>query len=450
MKLFGIPVKIEPSFFLVVAVLGMSRSATIALVFEWIVVVLFSILLHEFGHAFAARAFGAAPSIRLYQMGGETSWLSETPFSPLKHLVVSLSGPAAGFFLGGCVLLVGPFFLLSIGSQISAAAYFDLIWVNMGWGLFNLLPMLPLDGGRVLTTLEEWLLRTKDQLVSHVFSFGVALTISMLAFRRSVWIAFLGIYFAYLNGSSLWGKWQTHRDLKLEPCLAQIGRAIENDEPELALDLINKVQKGAWTQHLKREVARLLVFLHITQNNFSAAEMELNLFNARFGGDYYLQGVFHFCRKEMAAAVPELRTVFDLSPDAKVGLMLGKALLDTKEFASVVELCEHPTMVEVAWQLWAHLQVEAFNDGQFQLSARAGQRAYEHAADRNVAYNMACALARDSDPVKALEWLRLAVAAGFSDREAVLSDLDLDAVRSLPQFGAIVETLDQLHDQIQK
>ena len=72
MKLFRIPIKIEISFFVVAVFLGLSRARDMALLVEWILVVFASILLHEFGHAFAARAFGLSPEIRLYQMGGLT------------------------------------------------------------------------------------------------------------------------------------------------------------------------------------------------------------------------------------------------------------------------------------------------------------------------------------------------------------------------------------------
>jgi len=83
-KVFRIPVKIEVSFFAIVVFLALSRSHGITLIVEWVVVVFVSVLLHEFGHALAARAFGLKPEIRLYQMGGLTSWRSEKEVAPLN------------------------------------------------------------------------------------------------------------------------------------------------------------------------------------------------------------------------------------------------------------------------------------------------------------------------------------------------------------------------------
>ena len=110
MKVFRIPVKVEVSFFAIAVFLALSRSRDITLIVEWVVVVFVSVLLHEFGHALAARAFGLKPEIRLYQMGGLTSWRSEKEVAPLKHLAISLAGPFTGFALGTCVFLLGPLF----------------------------------------------------------------------------------------------------------------------------------------------------------------------------------------------------------------------------------------------------------------------------------------------------------------------------------------------------
>jgi hypothetical protein len=73
MKIFGIPVKVDPFFLLVVGFLGYGRIEQPVFLVEWIVVVLFSILIHELGHAFTVRAFGLSPKIELYGMGGLTS-----------------------------------------------------------------------------------------------------------------------------------------------------------------------------------------------------------------------------------------------------------------------------------------------------------------------------------------------------------------------------------------
>jgi Zn-dependent protease/thioredoxin-like negative regulator of GroEL len=415
----------------------MGRSANAGLLFEWLGVVFLSVLLHEFGHALAARAFGLSPAIRLYAMGGLTSWQSQAAVTPLRHLIISLSGPAAGFLLGGTVLLIGPVFLGSDRSSVTTIAYFDLLWVNVGWGVFNLLPMLPLDGGTVLITLERWLLKREDQLVSHVISLLTALTIVVLALKaRFAWIAFLGIWFAYTNGDALYRSLQTHFDRKLRPDLDQIREARERGETDLALELIRKVQSRARTSATKHEAAQLLILVYLNQGKYEEAELELRRFSALYGESAYLEGLLLF-GKDPATALPYLRAVFAQTPDKQWGLMLNQSLIAAGDFGDVFELCEHPAMATVKFELLVNLQGRSFEVGDFATAVKAGLLAYEQKADPNLAYNLACALSRDSHPEAALEWVSRAIELGFSDEEMLLSDPDLAAARALPEFKRI-------------
>src|SRR5882672_10962976 len=107
MKILGIPTKLEGSFFVLSFFLAASRGRNLPLLLEWLLVVFVSVLLHELGHALVARKFGLSPSIKLYSMGGLTSWTTAVNLTPPKHLLISLAGPAAGFLFGGIVFIAG-------------------------------------------------------------------------------------------------------------------------------------------------------------------------------------------------------------------------------------------------------------------------------------------------------------------------------------------------------
>jgi len=126
-KVLGIPTKIEPSFLVLSLFLAASRGLNPPLLLEWLVVVFISVLLHEIGHALVARRFGLSPHITLHSMGGLTSWSEVTEIAPLKHLAISLAGPAAGFLLGGALLLAGPTLLRAVPSELLTVAYHDLL-----------------------------------------------------------------------------------------------------------------------------------------------------------------------------------------------------------------------------------------------------------------------------------------------------------------------------------
>lgn len=119
------------------------------------------LLAHEVSHAVAARRSGVPPeSITLWALGGVAA-LREEPATARSALGIAAVGPAAS------LLLAGGFALATLGADageaplLATAALRWLATVNLLLGLFNLLPGLPLDGGRVLHALLWW--RTGDR-----------------------------------------------------------------------------------------------------------------------------------------------------------------------------------------------------------------------------------------------------------------------------------------------
>lgn len=213
MKVLGIPTKIDPSFWVLSLFIASSRGFNLPVILEWVIVVFISVLFHELGHALVGRRFGLSPQITLYSMGGLTSWTEVKEISPAKNLAISLAGPAAGFLLGGICFVAGPTVLTAVPSELLTIAYHDLIWVNIGWGVFNLFPILPLDGGHVLVTLERWLTRKRDQIISHAISLLACFALLYLAFKLgSWWVAILGIWLAYSNAAFLIDRLKASRD----------------------------------------------------------------------------------------------------------------------------------------------------------------------------------------------------------------------------------------------
>ncbi len=152
LRLGGIPIRVQPAFLLIVVFLGLAPGRSAAVVVAWVVVVTVSILVHEAGHAVAFRRFGHDAAITLTGFGGLTAGRPRPGRPALgngQHIIVSLAGPAAGLVLG----------LVALGLQrsdtsLSGSEWLDvMILVNVGWGLLNLLPVLPLDGGQVMGAL---------------------------------------------------------------------------------------------------------------------------------------------------------------------------------------------------------------------------------------------------------------------------------------------------------
>jgi stage IV sporulation protein FB len=121
----------------------------------------FCVLLHEFGHAFAARAFGIrTPDITLLPIGG-LARLEKIPSSPWQELVIAVAGPAVNVVIaGGLFLALGG----SHGADLltldaGAGLWAPLLTVNLFLVAFNAIPAFPMDGGRVLRALLATRLR---------------------------------------------------------------------------------------------------------------------------------------------------------------------------------------------------------------------------------------------------------------------------------------------------
>lgn len=150
-RLFGVPFAIAPYFWVGSALLGSNLAhgdRAFSLLATWIACVLVSVVAHELGHALVARCFGVEPQVMLYGLGGVTRMLG-APLNRWQGILVSLGGPAAGLAFWLLASLVWFRIALPPTSLAVAAAYF-LVFINLNWTLFNLLPVLPLDGGQVL------------------------------------------------------------------------------------------------------------------------------------------------------------------------------------------------------------------------------------------------------------------------------------------------------------
>lgn len=225
-----IPVRVHPLFWLVALLLG-SSGALIEIPI-WIVVVFISILIHELGHALAFRFYGIHSQIVLHAMGGltipestpwGTGWASVSP-SPKQEIVISLAGPFAGFSFAALVmaitsltggsLLTSKLFgflplpmtaILPFGGTVLSVFVSMLLWVNVFWGIFNLLPVYPLDGGQVtrniLIQYDPFDGARKSLWVSVIA--GGCIALFALLVMKSVYTAFLFGILAFQSYQSL-------------------------------------------------------------------------------------------------------------------------------------------------------------------------------------------------------------------------------------------------------
>lgn len=237
-RLFGIPVQILPMAWVVLALLGgamgVNDSADLTQVAVFVVMGMLCLLVHEFGHALVGRRAGAlVDGVEIAGMGGTTSFMTLPP-RRAGYFLMTLAGPLASLLLGG---LLGLCFGALLGCPWAGVRYAYLMpWMDVlpydlqrelllglnaygvspvvlqmlatgmlicfWWSVFNLLPIFPLDGGKLLGSVLN------NYLVPCVLGLVVGAALAIWALIAGQWfnVMILG-YLAFIN-------WQYFRVLK--------------------------------------------------------------------------------------------------------------------------------------------------------------------------------------------------------------------------------------------
>ena len=182
-SLFKIPIRVELWFWLTLAFIGgvtrVREKEQFFLLLLFLIAGFISILVHELGHALTAKAFGKRVEIVLQAFGGYAAYSGGAPLDRTRTFLVTAAGPALQIVLGAVVYL----FSQSLPSMSPQATYFveRLYAISFIWALLNLLPVLPLDGGRLLQTI----LGPSRIKLTLLISIAVAIGVGVLYFMMT-------------------------------------------------------------------------------------------------------------------------------------------------------------------------------------------------------------------------------------------------------------------------
>lgn len=210
--------------------------------FSWLIVIFFSILIHEFGHALAAQLCGKATLIELSFLGG-TTYFRQEGLKKWQLFLIALAGPlfGLGLFVFSAYMLerTDPRSLLYYPFKISSV-------INFFWTLFNLLPILPLDGGQLLRIIFEAVFKNKGLMISGVTSVVFSLGLAIIGFIfGQYFIGALLFLFAFQNFELLrQARYITSadRDEDLRKWLQEAMFLVESGRLSEALPILKKLQ----------------------------------------------------------------------------------------------------------------------------------------------------------------------------------------------------------------
>jgi Zn-dependent protease len=232
--LFGVPVTIHPWFWITSALLGgayhAKTSEDLLSVALFVLVATFSILVHEFGHALVGRKLGGGyPNIQLVALMG-LAYNGGARLNKWQRVWMIAAGPGAGFALGFIVMAVLGFSFgdrdaLALTAEsvlghrmplsMSTAQFLynrpflddlisNLLWVNFWWGVINLVPVIPLDGGQIM---NEFVRPQKRAHLIAVIAAGCCVAYALM--NQRLYMAAMFGYLGYNNYKAMQeNRWQ--------------------------------------------------------------------------------------------------------------------------------------------------------------------------------------------------------------------------------------------------
>jgi outer membrane protein assembly factor BamB/Zn-dependent protease len=422
-RLFGLLVRIDIPFLLVAALIG----ATVGGLGGFLVgvpVVLLIILAHELGHAGAGQLFGLRPTIDLGWFGGLTTLEGLEALTRPRRLVIFAAGPIAGAVAGGLAYVLGNDRDGMPGDVARLAFSLGIVW-----GLANLVPILPLDGGHLLVDLL-WGDRGRRIRIARLVSVtvGTMVTLAAAGLGQPI-LALLPAFFVYVN---VVGLRTERRGTPLPQEFLELLQRLDAETAPEAEQRAREVLEGTPVQADASAAGDLLLASLLVQGKRQEARAVL----ASFSNTY----VWPLLR--------DLAVLGDLGPtileerlaegptDHEVRLAaLQRSLLG--EHDRVAAMMTSPLRHQLDDVTLFQAQARAHWAGAFAASACIGEAgAALPDAPPMVVYNIACALARQGESSAALDSLRKSAEAGFRDVELLDKDEDLAPLRSLEGYAS--------------
>lgn len=431
----GVPVRVQPVFFLMAALLGAGLAEQPRLLVAWLAVVFTGVLAHELGHAAAFRAFGHPCLIELHGFGGHTASQGRTRLSTWQDVAVSFAGPGTGLAIGA---LAGAFKaqpgldpftwnVLSLAEQ-----------VNWYWGLLNLLPILPMDGGQILRAGLLHAFPDRGATAAHAVSIGfcaVALAAALLLGRP---------FGAILCGMFGWSNLQQLRairavgpDRQVRRRLEEGFRLLDSGDARGAEAVAREARGAAQRDTARREALHLLVAARLVSRDPEGALLALEEDRELARGEPLLRGLALQAAGRNADALVPLAEAFDTAPSANSGGALVQALIQCDDLAGAERLAHDSRAAALDEPTLERLQLHLLARGRPAPALLVAERHFDRSKSPEAAFNAARSCALLGDTGTAFKWLRRARDQGLVDFPARLASRDLNALAGRPELDAL-------------
>lgn len=379
-----ISLHIYPIFWVVAALIGLMTSSHLSGgdiflgIAIWVGIVFVSVLIHEFGHALTAVAFGQNAYIELVAMGGLTHRTGRK-LRLWQDFIVVFNGPLAGFLLYLFAGFLNKTFITP--NTLTYYIFLNLKNANLIWTIFNLLPIYPLDGGHLFSIIMNSIFGIKGLRASFLIS--------------CLFSAFLGIYFFMLGGNFFLGSifflfaFENYRSWK-----GSVTLTIEDSDESLIKRMV-EAEQDVRLGNQEQALSKLNEIRQLTKQGklYQTATEHIALLNARN---------------------QEWQQVYDLLSSNQKNMSLEAAKL---------------------------LQEASFQLGHWQEASKVGTKLYQNVPNFQVAFINALSHAKLNEAEAAAGWLLRAIEDGLPNARENVKKEEFDKVRDHPRFRLMLQKL---------
>ncbi|AKQ63682.1 peptidase, M50 family [Myxococcus hansupus] len=459
-RLGSIPVEVHPSHLLVSGMLALGgipergtstrwpfgssaaesagghASAVAIYILSWMLIVFVSVLVHELGHALASRMFGYRPSIALAWMGGHTLPTDAPGPLPWKRdVLITAAGPFFGLMLGFASYAASQRFLEPPGLVFFLQTF---AIANFFWAVLNMVPVLPLDGGRITTALATRVFGPRRgfmlaQGLAVLACVGLVLLglvarqfILVIMFAMFGMQAFRALLASFQGGTAESAPLTGPLAEKLREAREALDAGRMDDARRLGASVLEAPE--GLTPTLASHAHHLMGWIALKEGHGRKALDHFSQVQGLPVEPHAVAASFSLVGDD-ARAVEWWKQAWQTSSDRTVMHEYAGTLIRMGREAEAMKL---PRVDPEA--AFSCAERVLFIRGAYSEAAAVGEAALKHAPSATLAYDAACAYARARNVPDAMRLLRRATELGFNDGAYAASDEDLAPLHGYPAF----------------
>lgn len=328
-----IPIKVQPLFWLIAFFIGWVSATGLMNILLAVLVIFISVIIHEMGHALTATLFGQRARIELAAFGGFT-YREGRRLKLWEEFLVVLNGPLSGFL----IFLIS-WFVLTFADFKNPALLFTFKFatiVNLFWTIVNLVPVLPLDGGHLLSIVLEAIFGFRGVKMAVVVGLVIAIAVSIFFFAIGAFL--IGALFLLLTFESFrslrYYKLFTERDrdYDIQELMKRGEEELRKGSEESALakfeEVRAKAKAGILYTMATEEMARILK----SQERYEEAYKLLSPIQKTLSQENTpLLHQLAFLNRDFPKVAELSKESYQLAPSAETALMNALSFAEIKE-----------------------------------------------------------------------------------------------------------------------